>query len=65
MPTKPDKPSKNDEFRRAWQSTLVVLRETERMMSDPFKAPEQSIELFPELLRALWDLQVEWMVLQR
>jgi len=35
------------------------------MARDPFKAPEQTVELVPRLLNACWELQLEWAVMRR
>lgn len=52
-------------FRQTWEALSKQLKEFQKIMDDPFKAPEQTIAEIPELLNILWSFQVEWIVLQR
>lgn len=55
----------SDTFREAWDGLRTALGNLTDMMDDPFKAPEQSVGLVQPLLEALWQFQIEWVVLNR
>lgn len=52
-------------FRQVWEKLSEQLGEFQKMMNDPFKAPEQTIAEIPELLNVLWHFQIEWVALNR
>lgn len=55
----------SEPFRNAWGNLAGHLVRLVEMMDDPYKAPEQSVELIPDLMTALWEFQIEWVVLNR
>lgn len=57
--------TQSDAFRSAWAKMNIALSATYEMSSDPFKAPEQTVELIPDLMEALWNFQIEWVAMRR
>ena len=64
-PKEPATNEESDPFRKTWNDLSDKLGAVKEMMDDPFKAPEQAVELIPALLSSLWTFQIEWVVLNR
>ena len=64
-PTVEESDTPDTPFREAWKEFRRQLDTISSTMDDPFKAPELTIGLLPELMAAIWQFQIEWVVMNR